>query len=99
MCFSSTESDKEELHNESEEEEDIESRILRASLPFVPQHGWTSNCISAGAETLGLSSMVKDMFPRGGGDLALFFIEDCNIELADYLAENTKQEQENMDAP
>merc|ERR1739846_218156 len=34
--------------------------------------------------------MAEGMFPRGGGDLALYFIEDCNLRLADYLASESR---------
>jgi hypothetical protein len=32
----------------SETEEKIKEKILRASLPFVPEHGWTKHAISEG---------------------------------------------------
>jgi ubiquinone biosynthesis protein COQ9 len=34
----------------SEKEDKIKEKILRASLPFVHEHGWTKNAISEGSK-------------------------------------------------
>ncbi|EDO32539.1 predicted protein [Nematostella vectensis] len=84
---------------DEEDENDVKNKILVAALGHVHTHGWTSSTIAAGAQSLGLSAMAEGMFPRGGGDLALFYIEDCNLRLADYLVEQTQALQESQDAP
>ena len=40
----------EEQDEEYETEEQLQARILTAALEFVPQHGWSMEAISAGAE-------------------------------------------------
>lgn len=40
-----TENNKESSDNY---EEDIKSKILQSSLPYVPQHGWSRDTIAAG---------------------------------------------------
>lgn len=39
-----------EIDNESSDnyEQDIKSSILQSSLPYVPQHGWSRDAITAG---------------------------------------------------
>lgn len=38
--------------NESSDryEQDIKSKILQSSLPFVPQHGWSRDTVAAGID-------------------------------------------------
>ena len=50
-----------------------------------------------GAESLGMSTMAEGMFPRGGGDLALHFIEDCNLRLAEHLVTESRAAVESPD--
>ncbi|XP_026094645.1 ubiquinone biosynthesis protein COQ9-B, mitochondrial-like [Carassius auratus] len=76
-----------------ETEEQLQARIFTAALEFVPQHGWTLEAIAAGAETLGLSSASTGMFNNGAGDLALYFVGQCNAQLAETLAEQNNQVQ------
>ncbi|KAJ8398677.1 hypothetical protein AAFF_G00422050 [Aldrovandia affinis] len=76
-----------------ETEEQLQARILTAALDFVPQHGWSVEAISAGAETLGLSSASTGMFTNGAGDLVLHFITQCNTQLTESLAEEHNQVQ------
>uniref|UniRef100_A0A3Q1HMP9 Ubiquinone biosynthesis protein n=1 Tax=Anabas testudineus TaxID=64144 RepID=A0A3Q1HMP9_ANATE len=76
---------------EYETEEELQARILTASLEFVHLHGWSVEAIAAGAETLGLSSASTGMFNSGAGDLVLHFVAQCNSQLAEILAEQHKQ--------
>lgn len=75
------------------EQEDFNTRqrILRASLPFVNQYGWTKKAIIAGTEAEGLPSVSHGMFPRGGAELVNFFYITSNKELANILAERVKE--------
>ncbi|XP_064192000.1 ubiquinone biosynthesis protein COQ9-B, mitochondrial-like isoform X1 [Anguilla rostrata] len=74
-----------------ETEEQLQVRILTAALDFVPQHGWSVEAISAGAESLGLSSASAGMFTNGAGDLILHFVAQCNSQLTESLAEEHNQ--------
>ncbi|KAJ8333660.1 hypothetical protein SKAU_G00409790 [Synaphobranchus kaupii] len=76
-----------------ETEEQLQVRILTAALEFVPQHGWSEEAISAGAESLGLSSASAGMFTNGTGDMILHFIAQCNSQLTESLAEEHNQVQ------
>ncbi|XP_058501530.1 ubiquinone biosynthesis protein COQ9, mitochondrial isoform X2 [Solea solea] len=82
-----------EQGEEYETEEQLQVRILSASLEFVQEHGWSMEAIAAGAETLGLSSASTGMFNNGAGDLVLHFIAQCNLQLTEILAEQHKQVQ------
>ena len=88
----------EEYEDDYDSEETIKSKILDAALVYVPQYGWCPKAIEAAAEAQGLSKAVEGMFPRGGGDLALHFVEDCNSRLAEHLASQSRIK-ENEDTP
>lgn len=77
-----------------EHEADTRRSILNAALEHVPEFGWSSEAIEAGAQAMGLSAMAEGMFPRGAGDLVLHFSEDCNIKLADYLVSQSRVEKD-----
>ena len=77
------------------DDESISERILNASLQFVSEYGWTSQAIAEGARIEGFSGMAEGMFPREGGDLVLHFINKCNYDLGDYLADNSRTIEEN----
>lgn len=76
-------------------DESISERILTSALQFVPEHGWTAQAIAEGAKMEGLSGMAEGMFRREGGDLVLHFINICNLDLGDYLADNSRTQEEN----
>ncbi|KAM4734635.1 ubiquinone biosynthesis protein COQ9, mitochondrial [Anableps anableps] len=86
-------SSDQEQDEEYETEEQLQARILTAALEFVPLHGWSMEAISAGAESLGLSSASSGMFNNGAGDLVLHFISQCNSKLTEILAEQHNQVQ------
>lgn len=68
---------------------------MTAALQFVPEHGWSAKTIAEGAKAEGFSGMAEGIFPKEGGDLVLHFIDTCNLELGDYLADNSRTEEEN----
>nr|XP_022292563.1 ubiquinone biosynthesis protein COQ9, mitochondrial-like isoform X2 [Crassostrea virginica] len=86
-----SEVEDEEIPEESEEEFQTKQAILKASLPFVHQYGWTKKAIVAGAESIGMPSMVHGMFPRGGVELVFYFYEECNQELSTILKEKVQE--------
>uniref|UniRef100_A0A1A8PID2 Ubiquinone biosynthesis protein n=2 Tax=Nothobranchius TaxID=28779 RepID=A0A1A8PID2_9TELE len=88
-----------EQDEEYETEEQLQARILTSALEFVPQHGWSTEAIAAGAEVLGLSSASAGMFSNGAGDLVLHFIAQCNSKLTEVLAEQHNQVQQGQAEP
>ncbi|XP_077451390.1 ubiquinone biosynthesis protein COQ9, mitochondrial isoform X2 [Stigmatopora argus] len=85
--------------NEDAKHEQLKAQVFNAALEFVPLHGWTTEAIAAGAERLGLSSASTGMFHNGAGDLVLYFIAQCNSQLAETLAEEQKQGQLGQSEP
>lgn len=84
---------------DEEEGDDVREKILNAALEHVPELGWSSEAIEAGAQAIGLSAMAEGMFPRGAGDLVLHFIEDCNVRLADHLVTESRAENDSEKDP
>ncbi|PSN31729.1 Ubiquinone biosynthesis protein COQ9, partial [Blattella germanica] len=76
-----TSSSSEESDSNNEQEVNIKSKILAASLPFVNEYGWTKNAISKGAQTVGFPGTAHGLFPRGGAELVQYFYVTCNQEL------------------
>lgn len=70
---------------------DLKSKILKAALDFVPQHGWTWKSIAAGANSLGLSTVAHGLFPGGSLDLITFFYLTCNDALELQLSSDTQK--------
>ncbi|XP_068116926.1 ubiquinone biosynthesis protein COQ9, mitochondrial [Hyperolius riggenbachi] len=73
-----------------ESEEQLQQRILSAALEFVPEHGWSSDAIAAGAKSLDLSVAAAGLFESGGSELALHFVSQCNAKLSQLLEEENK---------
>lgn len=74
-------------HEESDEEYEtnIKTKILGASLKFVPDMGWSKQAISAGAESIGYPGVIHGLFPNGGAALVQYFYSMCNRELNQML--------------
>ncbi|PAA93332.1 hypothetical protein BOX15_Mlig026020g4, partial [Macrostomum lignano] len=67
-------------------ESQIRGQVLDEALARVPDLGWTRSCVEAGARTLDLPETMADLAaPRGGADLALYFIDSCNDKLEAQL--------------
>ncbi|XP_015265135.1 PREDICTED: ubiquinone biosynthesis protein COQ9, mitochondrial [Gekko japonicus] len=73
-----------------ESEEQLQLRILTASLEFVPTHGWTVDAIAEGAKSLGLSVAAAGLFQNDGSELVLHFVSHCNSQLSELLEEQHK---------
>ena len=84
---------------DEEESDDVREKILNAALEHVPEFGWSSKAIEAGAQAIGLSAMAEGLFPRGAGELVLHFIEDCNVRLADHLVTESRAEKDSEKDP
>ena len=76
--------------SEFSEEDQLKGEILTTALQYVPQFGWSTDAIATAAKDLGLSPMSEGMFPRGGGDLVLYFVEGCNLDLSDWLQQQSR---------
>uniref|UniRef100_A0A7N4NXG5 Ubiquinone biosynthesis protein n=1 Tax=Sarcophilus harrisii TaxID=9305 RepID=A0A7N4NXG5_SARHA len=79
-----------EEDEDHESEEQLQHRILTAALEFVPAHGWTSEAIAEGAQTLGLSSAAAGMFGNDGSELILHFVTQCNAKLNRVMEKEQK---------
>jgi len=76
----------------SRQSDDIRADILGTALDYVPQHGWTMESIQQAIGHLEVdSSTTSNMFKHGGLDLLLFFIEEANNSLIEYLAKQSKE--------
>lgn len=79
---------------ETEKEYQTKQCILKASLPFVHEYGWTKKALSAGADSEGFPGVAHGMFPRGGVELVFYFYRECNKNLVDHLETGVKKLQE-----
>ncbi|XP_055504738.1 ubiquinone biosynthesis protein COQ9, mitochondrial isoform X1 [Leucoraja erinacea] len=87
--YSSSYSDQSAEKGEGFESEDqLRQQLLSAALKFVPKFGWTVEAIAEGAKVLDLSPAVTGMFSHGSGDLVLHFVNQCNNQLSQMLAEH-----------
>lgn len=79
-----------------ESENDTKTKVLLASLKFVPQHGWTTTSLAEGAKSVGLPSAAHGLFPNGGIDLIHGFYSHCNQDLVNHLKSEKEIVQKNM---
>ncbi|XP_033114458.1 ubiquinone biosynthesis protein COQ9-A, mitochondrial-like [Anneissia japonica] len=90
-------------HDSAEEEtiteDDIKAHILVESLNFVETHGWSIEALAEGAKAVGYPGVAHGMFERAGGDLVHYFVAQCNKSLAERLAKDAKETEENPDLP
>lgn len=95
-CFqfdqsSSATSDENRETDHRDNEPDVKTKILEASLPFVHQHGWSKNAIAAGAESIGYPGTTHGLFQQGGADLVHYFYASCNQQLAEKLKREAEE--------
>lgn len=67
----------------------VKLEILENALDFVTSHGWTRKSLSCGAEVAGYAGVAEGMFSNGGNDLLIYFIKKSNLELKEYLEEQS----------
>ena len=95
MNSSTDEADVNETFSDSEEgymgDDDIAAQILNIALQYVPQYGWSSSAVEKAVEALDLSPSSAGMFKRGGVDLVLHFIDQCNSKLAEHLSNQARE--------
>ncbi|KAI9311801.1 COQ9-domain-containing protein [Dichotomocladium elegans] len=66
--------------------------LLKATLPFVPQYGWSMESMMRGARELGYPSVAHGVFEHGEASLVDAFLKQCrrqhNALIAKALATN-----------
>lgn len=82
---------QEKTEEDNESDESVESIILKNSLKFVPEYGFTTEAISRGAKEIGLSSASKGIFSNGAFDLIDYFYKQSNKNLEQYLENLVKE--------
>ncbi|XP_023024208.1 ubiquinone biosynthesis protein COQ9, mitochondrial isoform X2 [Leptinotarsa decemlineata] len=97
--LSSTDSSSTKECNGPTYEDEIRNKILAASLPFVPELGWSKEAISNGAECIGYPGISHGMFTRGGADLVHYFQTSSNSKLVDILKKIQEECKENPILP
>jgi len=84
--------DVDDIDNSEFEHSDtnIRDQILSVALENVPLYGWSMKSIETAVEALGLSSASTEMFEREGLDLVLYFIEEANKTLIEYIVKEAQ---------
>lgn len=70
-------------------ESDIRDEILRESLKYVNERGWTMDAIRAGVRASNQPTTVEGLFSNGY-DLVEYFMLDANRKMAAYMNEKAK---------
>ncbi|ORY51807.1 ubiquinone biosynthesis protein COQ9 [Rhizoclosmatium globosum] len=65
--------------------DDVRNRILKSALASVPQLGFTTAALRHGCTSLGLSPMAAGAWPRGGAELAEYFVTNATKETATQM--------------
>ena len=71
-------------------ESDIRNDILRASLKYVQDKGWTMEAIRSGVRECNQPTTVEGLFSNGY-DLVEYFIRDANAKMVTYMNEKAKK--------
>ncbi|XP_057309198.1 ubiquinone biosynthesis protein COQ9-B, mitochondrial-like [Hydractinia symbiolongicarpus] len=77
-------------------DDDIAAQILSVALEYVPTYGWSDRAIEEAVKSLDLSPSSAGIFKRGGVDLVLHFIEECNNALSEHMSENSRSANNNI---
>ncbi|UJR14771.1 hypothetical protein I4U23_001759 [Adineta vaga] len=70
-------------------ESDIRDEILRESLKYVNEQGWTMDAIRAGVRASNQPTTVEGLFSNGY-DLVEYFMRDANLKMSAYMNEKAK---------
>jgi hypothetical protein len=71
-------------------ETDLRDEILRESLKYVGEKGWTMEAIRAGVRASNQPTTVEGLFSNGY-DLVEYFIRDANAKMNTYMNEKSKK--------
>ncbi|KAI7861013.1 rpsU-divergently transcribed protein, partial [Circinella umbellata] len=72
--------------------------LLEATLPFVPQHGWTMESMTRGARELGYPSVAHGIFEHGEASLVDAFLTKCRTDHVAMIKESMIKEAEKQTA-
>ncbi|KAI8140526.1 rpsU-divergently transcribed protein [Fennellomyces sp. T-0311] len=68
--------------------------LLDATLPFVPQHGWSMESMVRGAKALGYPSVAHGVFEHGEASLVDAFLRKCRFDHVALIQQSREQETE-----
>ncbi|ORY95867.1 rpsU-divergently transcribed protein, partial [Syncephalastrum racemosum] len=68
--------------------------LLKATLPFVQQHGWTKTAIQQGVSSLNYPSVAHGLFEHGEWSLVDAFLKDCREQHVKLIEEALQQQDE-----
>ncbi|GAA5814152.1 hypothetical protein MFLAVUS_007645 [Mucor flavus] len=80
---------------EPKEEQDPRVEILKATMPFVAQYGWTMESLMQGAKSLGYPSVAHGVFPGGVSGLIDAHLAYSREQFVD-LTNEKKEELKNL---
>ncbi|ESW26559.1 hypothetical protein PHAVU_003G129500 [Phaseolus vulgaris] len=82
---SSSSSTDDDAANPKANYEDLQARVLQASLPYVIKLGWTEAALISGARDVGLSPSIVGSLPRKEAALVEYFMDDCLQRLVEKI--------------
>ncbi|CAF1176705.1 unnamed protein product [Rotaria sordida] len=90
--FATKKNDKTSTTNEIpiQRESDLRDDVLRESLKYVNEHGWTIEAIRAGIRASNQSTTIEGMFSNGY-DLIDYFMRDANSKMSAYMNEQKQK--------
>ena len=71
-------------------ESDLRDEILRESLKYVGEKGWSMEAIRAGVRARNQPTTVEGLFSNGY-DLVEYFMRDANAKMTTYMNEKSKK--------
>lgn len=65
--------------------------MLKATLPFIPEFGWSMQSLLHGARALGYPSVVHGVFPGGEAGLIDAYLEDAQKTYIQMIEDKLKR--------
>ncbi len=81
----------------ADEEEELKMKILDAALTKVPELGWTSGALHAGAEQAGFQSVTAGLINNGPVELIRRHMEVCDAKLEDIMLKEVEAKKKEGD--
>ncbi|KAK7347886.1 hypothetical protein VNO80_22427 [Phaseolus coccineus] len=82
---SSSSSTDDDAANPKANYENLQARVLQASLPYVIKLGWTEAALISSARDVGLSPSIVGSLPRKEAALVEYFMDDCLQRLVEKI--------------
>ncbi|CAO3659464.1 hypothetical protein G6F70_005419 [Rhizopus microsporus] len=73
------------------QEQDPRAEMLKATLPFIPEFGWSMQSLLHGARALGYPSVVHGVFPGGEAGLIDAYLEDAQKTYIQMIEDKLKR--------